>query len=282
LNKREGVERIDSHQHFWNYDRSRHMWMSEEMEVLKKDFAPKDLGPLLKQCNLDGCVAIQASQSEAENDFLLKTAAASSIVRGIVGWVNLRSGNVIERLSFYKQFEKIKGFRHVIQDEPDLNFMLQPDFLNGVKALRNFGYTYDILIFNIHLPNTLELVKRFPDQPFVIDHLAKPEIRNHDYEDWRKQLTAIAAFSNVFCKISGMVTEAKWHRWKQGDFRIYLDTVVELFGTERIMYGSDWPVCTLSSSYEEMYKIVDDYFSEFSEDEQNNFFALNATRFYHL
>jgi L-fuconolactonase len=276
------MERIDSHQHFWNYERCRQVWMSEEMQVLKRDFLPKDIEPLLKKCNLDGCVAVQASQSEAENDFLLKMAAASSIVRGIVGWVNLRSDNVIERLSFYKQFEKIKGFRHVIQDEPDLNFMLQPDFLNGVKALRNFGYTYDILIFNIHLPNTLELVKRFPDQPFVIDHLAKPEIRNFHFEDWRKQLTAIAAFSNVFCKISGMVTEAKWHKWNQGDFRIYLDTVVELFGMERIIYGSDWPVCTLSSSYEDMYMIVDDYFSKFSKDEQNNFFGLNAAKFYRL
>ncbi|HET7119223.1 MAG TPA: amidohydrolase family protein, partial [Hanamia sp.] len=218
----------------------------------------------------------------AENDFLLKMAAASSIVRGIVGWVDLKAGNVTERLSFYKQFEMIKGFRHVIQDEPDLNFMLQPDFLNGIKALRNFGYTYDILIFSIQLPNTLELIKKFPDQPFVIDHLAKPEIRNHQYKSWEKGLAAVAAFSNVFCKISGMVTEAKWHQWKQEDFEIYLDAVVELFGTERIMYGSDWPVCTLSSSYEDMYKIMNDYFSKFSKDERNNFFGLNATKFYRL
>lgn len=276
------MERIDSHQHFWNYDRNRQIWMDEKMGVLKKDFIPKDLEPLLKKCNLDGCIAVQASQSEAENDFLLKMAEASSIVRGIVGWVNLKAGNVTERLSFYKQFEIIKGFRHVIQDEPDLNFMLQPDFLNGIKVLRDFEYTYDILIFSIHLPNTLELIKKFPDQLFVIDHLAKPKIRNHEYEDWRKQLAAIAAFPNVFCKISGMVTEAKWHQWKQEDFKIYLDTVVELFGTERIMYGSDWPVCTLSSSYEDMYEIVNDYFSEFSKDEQNNFFGLNATKFYRL
>lgn len=276
------MERIDSHQHFWNYDRNRQVWMNEDMEVLKKDFGPKDLEPLLKKCNLDGCVAVQASQSEAENDFLLKMAADSSIVKGIVGWVNLKADNVTERLSFYNQYEIIKGFRHVIQDEPDLNFMLQPDFLNGIKALRDFGYTYDILIFSIHLPNTLELIKKFPDQPFVIDHIAKPEIRNHQYKDWKKELAAVAAFSNVFCKISGMVTEAKWHQWKQEDFEIYLDTVVELFGTERIMYGSDWPVCTLSSSYEDMYKIVNDYFSEFSKDEQNNFFGLNVTKFYRL
>jgi len=276
------MERIDSHQHFWNYDQSRQVWINEQMEVLKKDFIPKDLEPLLKKCNLDGCVVVQASQSEAENDFLLKMAVASSIVKGIVGWVDLKSDYVIKRLSFYKQFEKIKGFRHVIQDEPDLDFMLQPDFLNGIKALRNFDYTYDILIFSIHLPNTLELIKKFPDQLFVIDHLAKPEIRNHKYENWRKQLAAIASFPNIFCKISGMVTEAKWHQWKQEDFKIYLDTVVELFGTERIMYGSDWPVCTLSSSYEDMYKIVADYFSEFSIDEQNNFFGLNATKFYRL
>jgi L-fuconolactonase len=256
--------------------------MNNEMEVLKKDFGPEDLEPLLKKCNLDGCVTVQASQSEAENDFLLKIAAGSSIVKGIVGWVNLGSDDVIERLSFYKQFEKIKGFRHVIQDEPDSDFMLQRDFLNGVTALRNFHYTYDILIFTVHLPNTLEFVRRFPDQPFVIDHLAKPQVKNNQYEDWKKGLAAIASFPNVYCKISGMVTEAKWHEWKQEDFKIYLDTVVELFGTGRIMYGSDWPVCLLSSSYEDMYKMVNDYFSSFSQDEQNNFFGLNATKFYRL
>ena len=276
------MERIDSHQHFWNYNPSKHVWMNESMAVLKKDFSPEDLEPVLKSCDLNGCIAVQASESEEENEFLLGLSYQSSIIKGIVGWIDLQSENLAERLSYYKKLEKIKGFRHVIQDEPDIDFMLRPAFLNGIKTLKSFDYTYDILIFPQHLKNTYKLVKQNPEQRFVIDHIAKPEIRNNKIEDWKRDLSAIGAFSNAHCKISGMVTEAKWKEWKQDDFNIYMDTVVEIFGTDRIMYGSDWPVCTLSASYADMYKIVNDYFSSFSRQEQDNFFGLNAKRFYRL
>lgn len=276
------MERIDSHQHFWNYDPSKHVWMNESMAVLKKDFGPKDLDPLLKSCDLNGCIAVQASESEEENEFLLGLSHQSSIIKGIVGWIDLQSGNLTERLSYYKNFKKIKGFRHVIQDEPDIDFMLRPAFLNGIKTLESFDYTYDILIFPQHLKNTYKLIKQNPEQRFVIDHIAKPEIRNNKIEDWEKELSAIGSLPNVYCKISGMVTEAKWKEWKQDDFNIYMDTVVGIFGMDRIMYGSDWPVCTLSASYTNMYKIVNDYFSSFSRQEQDNFFGLNAKRFYRL
>jgi len=276
------MERIDSHQHFWKYDPGRQNWMTDEMDLLKKDYGPLDLSVLLEQCQLQGSVAVQASQTEDENDFLLNLSENNSFIKGIVGWVDLQSESLLERLSYYNAKNKIKGFRHVIHDEPDIDFMLRPAFLKGIKALQSFDYTYDLLIYPVHLPNALQLVRQFPDQPFVIDHIAKPRIREHEISDWRKHLMPLASLRNVYCKISGMVTEITWKKWKQEDFMPYMDTIVELFGTKRILYGSDWPVCSLSASYQETYRIVESYFEKFSDDEQDDFFGLNARCFYHL
>lgn len=276
------MEIIDSHHHFWNYEPECHNWMTSEMEVLKKDYGPKELSRLLEECQIQSSIVVQASQTEAENEFLLGMANNYSFIKGIVGWVDLQSISISEKLSYYQTKNKMKGFRHVIHDEPDLNFMLRPAFLHGIKALRYFGYTYDLLVFPSHLPNALTLVKQFPDQPFVIDHIAKPNIRENEMAEWRKSLALLASLPNVYCKISGMVTEAVWKKWKQEDFIPYLDTIVEIFGTKRIIYGSDWPVCTLSASYVETYGIVKNYFNNFSDDEQSDFFGLNARRFYQL
>jgi L-fuconolactonase len=276
------MERIDSHQHFWKYDPGRQNWMTDEMDLLKKDYGPPDLFELLEQCQLHGSVAVQASQTEDENDFLLNLSDNNSFIKGIVGWVDLQSESLLERLSCYSAKNKIKGFRHVIHDEPDIDFMLRPAFLKGIKALQSFDYTYDLLIYPVHLPNALQLVRQFPDQPFVIDHIAKPRIGEHEIFDWKKHLMPLASLPNVYCKISGMVTEITFKKWKQEDFMPYMDTIVELFGTKRILYGSDWPVCSLSASYSETYRIVERYFEKFSDDEQNDFFGLNAKRFYHL
>jgi len=276
------MERVDSHQHFWKYDPARYSWMTEEMDLLKKDYGPKDLAVLLAQCDLHGSVAVQASQSEEENEFLLDLAESNPIIKGIVGWVDLQSEAVMERLSYYSSKNKMKGFRHVIHDEPDVDFMLRPAFLKGIKALKNFNFTYDILIFPVHLANSLALVRQFPDQPFIIDHIAKPMIDKHQISEWKKDLTPLASLQNVYCKVSGMVTEANWNNWQQQDFIPYLDTIVELFGNKRILYGSDWPVCTVSASYVETYGIVKSYFEKFSGNEQDDFFGLNAKRFYDL
>jgi L-fuconolactonase len=281
---------IDAHQHFWHYDPAKHIWMSDAMSVLKTDYLPSDLAPLLADCGLNGCVAVQANQLEEENTFLLNLAGKYDFIKGIVGWVDLQSEKVEARLEYYQQFPLMKGFRHVIHDEADLDFMLRPAFLKGISLLKEYGYTYDILIFPIHLPNTLELVDAFPDQSFVIDHIAKPSIktgekviaRNVATEEWRTALKAVAQYPNVSCKISGMVTEADWKNWKKADFTLYMDTVVELFGTDRIMYGSDWPVCTLAATYPEQFRIVKDYFSTFSKTEQAQFFGGNAVQFYNL
>ena len=274
--------RIDAHQHFWKYDPVSHAWMDERMDVLKADYQPNDLKPLLNSCAIAGCVAVQANQAEAENAFLLVLANQHDFIKGVVGWVDLQAKDVSERLDYYQQFSKIKGFRHVIHDEPELDFMLQPAFLRGVSALKNHGYTYDILIFAAHLPNTVSFLKALPDQPFVIDHIAKPNIKSGNIDTWGQQIKAVATFENVHCKISGMVTEADWTSWKKTDFTQYLDAVVEAFGTRRIMYGSDWPVCNLAANYQQQYAIVADYFSSFSRAEQDQFFGQNATQFYNL
>lgn len=273
--------RIDSHQHFWHYDPIKHDWIDDEMAIIRKDFLPNDLQPIFQANNIDGCVAVQADQTEAETNFLLQLSNENRFIKGIVGWVDLRADNIEERLAHFKQFPIIKGFRHVLQGE-EPSFMLHEKFQNGISKLHQFGFTYDILIFPQHLSAAKELVGNFPEQQFVIDHIAKPYIKSGLIDEWKEDMKAIAQFPNVHCKISGMVTEANYKNWKPADFRPYLDTVVEAFGTDRIMFGSDWPVCLVAASYEQMIGIVQDYFSSFSKEEQDKFFGLNATTFYNL
>jgi L-fuconolactonase len=273
---------IDAHHHFWIYDPARHEWITEEMSAIRKDFLPKDLEPVLKQNGISGSVLVQVDQDEAENEFQLKNADENDFIKGVVGWVNLQAENIEERLEFYKQYKKMKGFRHILQGEADRAFMLKPAFTNGISKLKKFGYTYDILIYTDQLKYTKELVAAFPDQPFVIDHIAKPNIWEHNIKDWKMDITAVAEHENVYCKVSGMVTEADWQNWKKEDFTPYLDVVVEAFGIDRIMYGSDWPVCLVAATYDQMKSIVDDRFSSFSKDEQEKFFGKNAIKFYDL
>ena len=276
------MPRIDAHQHFWKFDPVRDSWITEDMAKIRRDFGPEDLQPVLQQHGFEGCVAVQADQSEAENEFLLAHAAAHNFIKGVVGWVDLRAANVQERLEYYAGLEKMKGFRHVLQGEPDRALMLKPEFKRGISQLGRFRFTYDILIYPDQLCFAKEMVAAFPNQPFVIDHLAKPYIKNRKVETWEKGIRAIAEHGNVYCKLSGMITEADWQNWKKEDFQPYLDVVVEAFGTNRIMYGSDWPVCLVAGGYAGMLDIVEDYFSSFSHSEQAAFFGGNASRFYKL
>lgn len=273
------MQKIDSHQHFWHYHPVQHEWINDSMAVIRRDFLPADLEPVLKENNFDGCIAVQAGQTEAETDFLLALQKENAFIKGVVGWVDLRAKNIKERLGYYKQFNAIKGFRHVLQGESP-EFILQPDFINGIAALKEFGLTYDILIFPKHLPAAITLVKQFPEQQFVIDHIAKPYIKKGLIAEWKQAVKIIAQHKNVHCKISGIVTEADYKNWKKEDFMPYLDVVVASFGTKRIMYGSDWPVCLVAASYSKMLKIVTDYFTSFSADEQDDFFGNNAAAFY--
>jgi len=272
---------IDAHQHFWRYDVVTHEWINDEMSVIRKDFLPAQLEPVLKQNGISGCVAVQADQSEKETDFLLQLAEEHDFIKGVVGWVDLRADNIKERLDHYKAFRLLKGFRHILQGEAP-EFMLQPGFINGIAALQEYRFTYDILVFPQHLKAVLELVSKFPDQPFVIDHIAKPYIKNGLITDWKKDMEQFSIFENVYCKISGMVTEADYHHWKPADFTPYLDATVNAFGTKRILYGSDWPVCLVAANYTDMLNIVKTYFASFTATEQEDFFGNNATRFYQL
>jgi L-fuconolactonase len=272
---------IDSHQHFWRYDAVKHSWIDDEMAAIRRDFLPEHLLDVYEQNGVSGCIAVQADQTEAETNFLIDLAGKYDFIEAVVGWVDLRADNIRERLEYYAQFPDVKGFRHVLQGEAP-EFMLQPNFLRGIAALKDFGFTYDILVFPHHLKAVLEFVEQFPEQPFVIDHLAKPYIKAGKIDEWRSDMEQVAEYDNVYCKISGMVTEADYKGWKKADFTPYMDVVLEAFGEKRIMFGSDWPVCLVAASYSDMLAIVKDYFSDYSKDEQADIFARNAATFYDL
>lgn len=274
--------KIDSHQHFWKFDPVRDCWITDEMASIRQDFLPSHLKPLLDHNNIDGCVAVQSDQSESENDFQLANASENDFIKGVVGWVDLQSEIIEARLEYYSQFNKMKGFRHVLQGEPQRDFMLRPAFRNGISLLKKYNFTYDLLLYPDQLAYSKQLVAAFADQLFVIDHIAKPAIRDKKITDWKRDITAIASHQNVYCKLSGMVTEADWKRWTPSDFTPYLDIVVDAFGVDRIMFGSDWPVCLVAASYDKTLSSMQEYFSSFSHYERDLFFGGNAIKFYNL
>ncbi len=272
---------IDAHQHLWKYDPVRDHWIEDSMEVLRKDFLPKDLKPILDANGVAGCIAVQADQSEEETEFLLKCAQENPFLKGVVGWVDLRAGNVEERLANYSQNEYFKGVRHIVQAEKD-DFLLNKDFQNGVGKLSQYGLSYDLLIYPRQFPATLEMVEKLPNQIFVLDHIAKPSVSEKLDAEWVKNIHLLSKHENVFCKISGMVTETKNFEWVKSDFTPYLASVVSAFGTDRLLYGSDWPVCLLAADYKEVLGIIVDYFQNFSTTEKSKIFALNAIKAYNL
>ncbi|MCH7396996.1 amidohydrolase family protein [Belliella sp. DSM 107340] len=274
--------KIDSHQHFWKYDSLIHAWIDDSMAVLKRDFLPQDLEPILEKHQIDGCVAVQADQSKEETDFLLELAGKHVFIKGIVGWVDLQAKDLEEQLSSYFENRKIKGFRHVLQDEINDEFILKPEFINGLSKLAKFDFTYDILIFPKQLASATKAVRLLPNQKFVLDHIAKPSIVNGELEEWKRGVSELSKSENVYCKLSGMVTEAKWNNWKYDDFVPYMDFILESFGSKRLLFGSDWPVCTLSGDYEQVLQIVDQYIKNLTNSEQAGILGENAVDFYKL
>jgi L-fuconolactonase len=274
--------KIDSHQHFWRYDAARYAWITDQMRVLKRDFLPQGLAVEMKASGVDASIAVQADQSESETLFLLDLAAGDDRIAGVVGWVDLCSPQVEERLQFFSRFAKLRGFRHIAQTEPDDRFLVRPEFTRGVSRLNEFGFTYDILIYPRQLPAAIQLVAKFPKQKFVLDHLAKPEINTKREGSWAAGMHELAANPNVYCKLSGLVTEADWNRWKPADFAPYLDVVFLAFGTDRLMFGSDWPVCLLSASYAQVNELIEDYVEAHAREEKEKIFGGNAMRFYGL
>jgi L-fuconolactonase len=274
--------RLDTHQHFWQYDAGQYPWISEQMQTLKRDFLPPHLEPLLKSLKLDGCIAVQARQSLDETRWLLKLADEYPFIKGVVGWVDLRSEDLTQQLQEFSAHPKFVGVRHVLQDEPDDEFALRPDFQRGIAQLRDFNLAYDLLIYPQQLTAAARLVEKFPEQRFVLDHIAKPNIAEGILLPWQEDIEWLAQFPNVSCKLSGMVTEAKWKQWQRDDFCAYLDVVFEEFGIERLMIGSDWPVCLVSGEYESTMNIVVDYMKKYSVAAQASIMGENATRFYRV
>jgi L-fuconolactonase len=248
--------RIDSHQHFWEYDPAQYPWITDRLGRIRRSFLPPNLEPELKAAGMNGCVAVQARQTIEETRWLLGLSDRHPIIKGVVGWVDVRADNVEEDLEQLAKHPKFVGVRHVAQDEPDERFLVGKDFLRGISKLKQFDLAYDILIFPKQLPAAIELANHFPEQRFVLDHIAKPLIQDRIMEPWRTQIRELAKAPNVMCKVSGMVTEARWDTWRAEDFDPYLDVIAETFGVERLMYGSDWPVCLLAAPYEAVFDIV--------------------------
>ena len=272
--------RIDAHQHFWRYDSVELDWIDDSMALLRRDFLPEDLAPHLRANGMDACVAVQARQSREETEFLLGLADRHAFVSSVVGWVDLRSPGIAAELERLRGRRKLAGFRHIAQSEPDDRFLVSPEFVRGIAALARYGFTFDLLVVPRQLPAAIELARAFPAQRFVLDHIAKPLIRERTLEPWASDVRALGRLPNVYCKLSGLVTEADWRSWQSADFHPYLDVIFEAFGGSRLMFGSDWPVCLLAASYARGLGLVRELIATLSADEQAAILGGNAAAFY--
>ena len=272
---------VDAHQHFWKYTPETHGWISDEMKVLKRDFLPEDFLPIQQSTQIDATIAVQADQSEQETDFLLSLAKQTTFIKGVVGWIDLRAQDVQGKLAKYSGEKLLKGFRHIVQSEPD-GFLSDPAFIRGVNKLAHYNYTYDLLIYHHQLPEALKFASETTNVKIVVDHIAKPSIQTGEKTHWELNMAALSSFKNIHCKLSGMVTEANWNSWTYEQLEPFIDEVFETFGADRIMYGSDWPVCLIAGNYHDQLSVVERYISRLSESEKRGVLGDNAKRFYNL
>lgn len=274
--------RIDAHQHFWVYRPADYPWIDERMDALKRDFLPDDLRPLLERNGFDGSVAVQARHSLDETRSLLRFADENDFVRGVVGWVDLTSPAVEKDLEALAEAPRLVGLRHIVQDESDDRFLLREDFQRGVALLNRYGLAYDILVYPRQLDAVLDFVARFDEHRLVLDHLAKPDVARGELEPWAASIRKLGGFDNLYCKLSGLVTEAAWGAWRREDFTPYLDVALEAFGAERLLVGSDWPVCTLSADYDAVLDIVSRHTASLGSSERDAIFGGAAAEVYRL
>lgn len=272
---------IDTHVHFWNFDPVRDNWINEDMSAIRKDFSPKNLLRVYNELQISGCVAVQANQSEEENEFLLTLSEQNDIIKGIVGWIDFKNPNLIGRLNYWNNFKKIKGWRHVLQAESD-DFILDPTFIDGIKQLKNYNYTYDLLCYHNQLESIIKMVNQIPDQPFVLDHCGKPDVKSQELKTWASNIKILAENPNVHCKVSGLLAEADWKNWTENELFNCFDIVFKHFGADRIMYGSDWPVMLISRPYQDWFNLVNKYTDQFNSEEKKLIFSDNAKTFYKL
>jgi L-fuconolactonase len=276
-----GSLKVDAHQHFWRYTPEEFGWIDESMAVIQRDFLPGDLLPLLDQSEIDATVAVQACQTLEEAEWLLDLADENEWIAGVVGWVPLAGPGLQQALEKLSADPTFKGVRHILQAEPD-EYFDRKDFNAGLALLLQYALTYDLVVLEHQLPATIRLVDRHPSQPFVLDHLAKPKIAAHELEPWRANILELARRPHVLCKLSGMVTEADFNSWTTEDLRPYVETVLEAFGPGRLIFGSDWPVCTLAAGYTQWARAASELLSQLSGDEQGKIYGGNAMEFYRL
>jgi L-fuconolactonase len=274
--------RIDAHQHYWRFRPADFPWIDSGMPELSRDRLPSDVEPELSRLEIHGVVAVQARQALEETRWLLEVSERHPFILGVVGWVDLCSRDAGEQLAKFSRDHRLVGIRHLVQDEPDDSFVQRRDFQRGLAAVGREGLVYDLLIHPRHLPHAIDLVREFPAQPFVLDHLAKPLIKKGVLSPWGEDLRVLGREPNVYCKLSGMVTEADWKDWKPEDFAPYLDVVLEAFGTDRLLFGSDWPVCTLAATYAQVLHVVEDYIAKLSSEEKGAILGGTAARVYGL
>ena len=273
---------IDAHQHFWRYSAAEYDWIDDSMARLRRDFLPADAEREMAGAGFHACVAVQARQTLEETRWLISLADAHRFIVGVVGWVDLQAVDARAQLERFAGHPKLVGIRHIVQAEPDDRFLLRPAFCRGIALLEEFGLAYDLLIYPRHLPAAAELASRFERQRFVLDHLAKPEIRRGELQHWARDLARLAALPNVSCKLSGLVTEASWRTWTSGQIRPYLDVAFDCFGADRLMIGSDWPVCTLAAGYDRTMALVTEYLSGRPRQERDAVTGGTAQRFWNI
>lgn len=273
--------KIDAHQHFWQYDREKHAWIDDEMKIIRRDFPPNDLFPLLEEAQIDGTVAVQADETWRETEYLLYLASQYPWIKAVVGWVDIGNPKLGDYLDIASESPKLKGFREILQSrKPD--YMLRSEFIKGIHELGKRGFTYDILIFPEHLDASLQLVSKCPNQPFVIDHLAKPKIKTGEWKEWRKKMALLAERELVYCKLSGMITEADLKKWTYEEILPYMEIVLELFGPQKLMYGSDWPVCLVAGEYERVWEAINRFTDALSAGEKERILGGTAKEFYRI
>jgi len=272
---------IDSHVHFWNFNPVRDAWITEEMTAIRKDFLPEDYSLLLKENQVDGCVAVQADQSDEETAFLVDLAKKIPMIKGVVGWIDLASDKLEESLENYHSEKLIKGFRHIAEGE-ELGFLLKENVLNGISKLQQFDYTFDILLRQDQLLDAVKLSEKQAEQPFILDHCGKPDLKTKELRDWKENISELARNPNVYCKISGLLTQGTWNLIDEKTILEVLDFVFAKFGIQRLVFGSDWPVMLLGGNYALWMELISKYLTQFSKEEQQLFFSGNAVKFYNL
>ncbi len=274
---------IDAHHHLWKYTAQEYDWIDESMSILRKDFLLDELSQVCDENDIDGTIVVQARQSLEETHWLLQLASQSSLIKGVVGWIDIKSADLSQQLATLANKEKLVAFRHVIQGESDANFMLNSAFISGLKVLAQHGYRYDLLIYAHQLPTAIQMLEQIPELKVVIDHIAKPNIKTkQDFQQWQHDMQTLAKNKNVYCKLSGMITETDWNNWKVEELQPYMSSVYQYFGSDRIMFGSDWPVCLLAGQYPTVKQIVKDFILAQDETALNEVFGENALRFYQI